>query len=171
MARDACIPGSVDKLKLGGIIFDARDELGVSKAHLADYIGVSISTIDQWEIGGASPLLQKLQLVFDLLGLDPRETMRQVSCEKATRCVLSALGIESPVLVDKKWPSWTKDQWMEFAKVAKEEREKVQASRRLVSLAAELNLGTLTAIERCLFKAGIERARKISWLFEIDIEY
>ena len=168
--RDACIPGSVDKLKLGGIIFDMRDSMHISKAYLADHIGVSISTIDQWEIGGASPLLRKLDAVLDFLSLDPRETLLEVSCEQATRCVLAALNIEVPEQPGLVWPDWTKGDWLAFAKQIKESRERIKASRRLVALAADLNMGTLTAIERGLFKAGEVRARKLSWLFEIEIE-
>ena len=169
LGRDACIPGSIDRLKLGGIIFDASYDLGVSKAHLADYIDVSISTIDQWEIGGASPLLRKLAKVFDLLDLDPRETMSAVSCERATRCVLAALGIEQPP-GGEDWPKWEKQQWLSFAQDIKSRREAIKASRRLVSCAAGLNMGTLTAIERGLFKAGAKRAVKLAWLFEVGVD-
>jgi transcriptional regulator with XRE-family HTH domain len=169
--RDACIPGSIDKLKLGGIIFDTRDGYSIPKAQLAESVGVSISTIDQWEIGGASPLLRKLNLVIDLLELDPRETLSAVCCEKATRCVLAALKIELPVDAGLPWPKWSKFEWLEFAKTIKQEREAIKASRRLISLAADLNMGTLTAIERGLFKAGIARARKLSWLFMIEVDH
>ena len=168
--RDSCIPGSVDKLRLGGIIFDARDDLGISKAELASHIGVSISTIDQWEIGGASPLLRKLKVVFEILDLDPRESLEQVCCEKATRCVLAALKVELPETAMEPWPEWDKESWMAFAVQIKSERESIKASRRLIALAADLNLGTLTAVERGLFKAGVDRARKLSWLFQIETE-
>jgi len=168
--RDSCIPGIIDKLELGGVIFDARDGLGMSKAVLAEKIGISVSTIDQWEIGGAAPLLSKLDKLLDIFDLDAESVLTFVGSPIATRCVLTALGRVTPPMIRKSmFRGWSKEVWLEFAQQVKAAREDIRASRRLISKALDINMGTLTAIERGLFKAGVERGYKLAWLFGIDI--
>jgi len=166
--RDSCIPGSTYKIRLGGIIYDSRDELGVTKAELAESLQVSISTIDQWEIGGANPLLSKLKLLIKELELDPEDTLFSVCPPSAARCVLAALGVYTIPEDLLRRSQWSKEEWVGFAEEAKKAREAVKVSRRLVSVATNMSMGTLTAIERGLFKAGPSRAYKLAWIFGLE---
>ena len=48
-----------------------REELGISRAELADRLGVSRSAIGNYETGVSAPKEEVLLRLFDALGVDP----------------------------------------------------------------------------------------------------
>lgn len=51
-------------------IREAREQLGMSQETLAEQVGVSRQAVSKWELGTASPSLENLQLLSQVLGTD-----------------------------------------------------------------------------------------------------
>jgi len=57
-------------MNIGLVIKERRALLGISQQDLADYSGVGISTIKDFERGVGNPSLQTLQKILDVVGLE-----------------------------------------------------------------------------------------------------
>ena len=57
-------------MNIGLVIKESRALLGISQQDLADYSGVGISTIKDFERGVGNPSLQTLQKILDVVGLE-----------------------------------------------------------------------------------------------------
>ena len=51
-------------------IREAREKLGISQETLAEQVGVSRQAVSKWEMGTASPSLENVQLLSQVLGVD-----------------------------------------------------------------------------------------------------
>ena len=51
-------------------IREARERLGMSQETLAEQVGVSRQAVSKWEMGTASPSLENVQLLSQVLGVD-----------------------------------------------------------------------------------------------------
>lgn len=57
-------------MNIGLVIKERRALLGISQQDLADYSGVGISTIKDFERGVGNPSLQTLQKILEVVGLE-----------------------------------------------------------------------------------------------------
>ena len=57
-------------MNIGLVIKERRSLLGISQQDLADYSGVGISTIKDFERGVGNPSLQTLQKILEVVGLE-----------------------------------------------------------------------------------------------------
>jgi transcriptional regulator with XRE-family HTH domain len=64
-----------DNVSVGDHIRYARRQLGLSQQDLATRVGVTRSTINQWESGAAEPSSKKLGLVAHVVGLRLEELL------------------------------------------------------------------------------------------------
>lgn len=75
-------------------IREARERLGISQETLAEQVGVSRQAVSKWEMGTASPSLENLQLLSQVLGVDLAEgTEAEIpKTEKKWKVLSLALG-------------------------------------------------------------------------------
>lgn len=64
-------------MNIGLVIKERRTLLGISQQDLADYSGVGISTIKDFERGVGNPSLQTLQKILDVVGLEMMLQVKQ----------------------------------------------------------------------------------------------
>ena len=64
-------------MNIGLVIKERRALLGISQQDLADYSGVGISTIKDFERGVGNPSLQTLQKILDVVGLEMMLQVKQ----------------------------------------------------------------------------------------------
>jgi transcriptional regulator with XRE-family HTH domain len=88
-----------DSVSVGDHIRYARRQLGLSQQDLATRVGVTRSTIYQWESGAAEPSSKKLGLVAHVVGLRLEELLADppepsVRKEKAPEQTVDALAFE-----------------------------------------------------------------------------
>ena len=64
-------------MNIGLVIKERRALLGISQQDLADYSGVGISTIKDFERGVGNPSLQTLQKILEVVGLEMMLQVKQ----------------------------------------------------------------------------------------------
>lgn len=70
-------------MDLGKKIRAHRDELGLTQAELADKLGLTYSSVSQWESGRATPRTPILRQLADLFGITVAELMGEDAAEAA----------------------------------------------------------------------------------------
>ena len=73
-------------------IREAREKLGMSQETLAERVGVSRQAVSKWEMGAASPSPENLQLLSQVLGVDPASEAEIPKTEKKWKALSLALG-------------------------------------------------------------------------------
>ena len=73
-------------------IREARERLGMSQEALAEQVGVSRQAVSKWEMGAASPSLENLQLLSQVLDVDLASEAEIPKTEKKWKLLSLALG-------------------------------------------------------------------------------
>lgn len=81
-------------MDLGKKIRAHRDELGLTQAELADKLGLTYSSVSQWESGRATPRTPILRQLADLFGT----TVAELMGEDATEAAISGTSRMVPLL-------------------------------------------------------------------------
>lgn len=81
-------------MDLGKKIRAHRDELGLTQAELADKLGLTYSSVSQWESGRATPRTPILRQLADLFGT----TVAELMGEDATETAISGTSRMVPLL-------------------------------------------------------------------------
>lgn len=81
-------------MELGKKIRAHRDELGLTQAELADKLGLTYSSVSQWESGRATPRTPILRQLADLFGT----TVADLMGEDATEAAISGTSRMVPLL-------------------------------------------------------------------------
>lgn len=83
-----------EKMDLGKKIRAHRDELGLTQAELADKLGLTYSSVSQWESGRATPRTPILRQLAELFGT----TVADLMGEDATEAAISGTSRMVPLL-------------------------------------------------------------------------
>ena len=73
-------------------IREAREQLGMSQETLAEQVGVSRQAVSKWEMGAASPSLENLQILSQVLDVDLTSEAEIQKAEKKWKLFSLALG-------------------------------------------------------------------------------
>lgn len=71
MSKKRLVDITPEELKaIGKTIRDAREDLGIKQAKLAEDLGVSVQTISNWENGKSPPAKTRVHDIANILGID-----------------------------------------------------------------------------------------------------
>ena len=73
-------------------IREARERRGMSQEALAEQVGVSRQAVSKWEMGAASPSLENLQFLSQVLDVDLASEAEIPKAEKKWKLLSLALG-------------------------------------------------------------------------------